>query len=627
MKKLKCIIQYSLTKPALTTVAAAATLLASAPAHAGTGWVHGGHWAANNVEPLGIMYPNGITSSTTPSQAAAVADTVACDFKSVGINFVRYGVDPATVSGNWAVTQAAINELISQGMTVDICCFYIDWQSGGTGQIVDMTTWEDMWRTVDGVYGSNSHVYYEPINEPFGYSLAQLESVYSTFLGLGLGKGHGYYILDGTGYADNVTGIGGDATFNSCLLAVHDYPFWDSSFTTEAQWESQLQGEVGSYYSRTIMTEMAAVTTTGLNYGASANDNNISFIRGLCNQCRTWGMGFSYYAAEPQPSGNNKMLFYAPGCGVVDPSMVIELQYGWNLTATWHAWDNPAGGSGFNTAFAACSWGPMREDVFGVKSGNIYHTWWFDNSGWNAWEEHACPVAPSGAPGASANNTVAGREDIYYIGTDGNLYHQYYSAGSGWQPSISTWNNLGAPAGAVLVGSPSATSWAAGRYDVYVRASNNGVYHAYSGDGINYTWTFQGGSVTNDVASESWGANRLDGYALGTGNGEIWHQYWDGSAWNPTATTWAQNLPETNAKYALGAASWGPGRIDLFDNNGSTIGHIWYDNGAWNGNWSQTLTPPATPVSGPCATSWVVNRVDAFVLGSNGDCYHVYWGL
>ena len=151
-----------------------------------------------------------------------------------------------------------------------------------------------------------------------------------------------------------------------------------------------------------------------------------------------------------------------------------------------------------------------------------------------------------------------------------------------------------------------------------------------------YTWQDQGGTVTNDVACCSWGTNRLDAFSLGTGNGQIWHQYWDGS-WHPSQSTWSQNTPETNALYALAACSWGTNRIDLFDVNGpsgTVIGHAWYDfattsgSPAWSGNWTQTFTPPAKPNSAPCATSWGVNRIDVFVnCGTSGTCYHIYWGI
>jgi hypothetical protein len=176
-------------------------------------------------------------------------------------------------------------------------------------------------------------VYYEPINEPFGYTLSGLESVYTTFLGF-ITKSQSHILLDGTGYADSVTGIGAYPSFNNCLLAVHDYAYWNTSLTTEAQWESELQGEVGSYYGRTIMTEMGATNDTGKIYTRSANDNEISFVRGVCNQCRSWGMGFTYWPATIPRNGNGTIspfrLFGSVGGEIVNYSMTAELNYGWN---------------------------------------------------------------------------------------------------------------------------------------------------------------------------------------------------------------------------------------------------------------------------------------------------------
>src|SRR5580692_10551586 len=119
-----CFIPYSLTKTTLAVLGAAVTLLAAAPAHADTSWVAGGNWAddGDNFQD-GVIYPTGITSTTTTTQAAAVADTIAGDDISIGINFVRIGINPATVSGNWSVVQAYVNELIADGLSVDLACW------------------------------------------------------------------------------------------------------------------------------------------------------------------------------------------------------------------------------------------------------------------------------------------------------------------------------------------------------------------------------------------------------------------------------------------------------------------------------------------------------------------------
>ena len=638
----RCFVRYFLTKITLAAVAAAVALLAPAPVHATStaGW-HGGNWSSfvgltTNV----IQYPDGITSSTTPAEATNVARTIACDYKSVGINFVRFPVNPATVTGNWQVTQACIDELLAEGLTVNIGCWYVDdgVNNNGTGLIPNINTWSNMWKTVDGVYGGNNNVYYEPVNEPWGYSESGLLNVYTNFLGYSLTKSPSYYILDISGNC-TITNIGTDSHFNSCYLCWHNYAAANRTNTIEDT--NYLYKYVGHYASRTVMNEMGAITTNGLDYlDESTNANyNIVFVRAMCAECSSWPMGFAWFPAHQTRDANGandiKVMFNGAGEGVVDPSLIPELQYGWGLNAVWSSsWDNPAGGSDFTTAFAACSWGPEREDVFGVETdGNIYHTWWFDNSGWNTWEEHECPMAPTNGPAASANNAVANREDLYYIGADGNLYHQYYDGA--WEPSgVNSWNEIEAPAGVTLVGTPSASSWGAGEYDVYARGTDNHVYHAYSTDGITYSWDDQGGTTTNNVASCSWGTNRLDAFAIGTGNGQLWHQYWNGS-WHPSQTTWQQDIPETSTEYALGACCWGTNRIDLFDNTGSAIGHAWYDfattNGspAWVGQWTQTFTPPTgvTLVSAPCATSWAPNRIDVFVLGSDGKCYHLYFGI
>jgi GxGYxY sequence motif in domain of unknown function N-terminal/GxGYxYP putative glycoside hydrolase C-terminal domain len=291
----------------------------------------------------------------------------------------------------------------------------------------------------------------------------------------------------------------------------------------------------------------------------------------------------------------------------------------------WHSWDNPGSGSGFTNGFAACSWGPNRLDVFGVQqsSGKVYHNWWNGSAWQSSWENRGNTVAPVGAPGASANVNFPSREDIYYNGTDGNLYHQWWSNGT-W----SAWLSLGAPSGVKLLGSPSALSWGAGRFDVFVRGNDGNIWHIYD---INYSswssWEGHGqnaaGAVTNDVAACTWGVNRLDLYTLGQGNGQIYHQYWAGSGWKPSISTWQQDLPETTAN-GLGASSWGISRIDLFANAGSDIAHSWYSEWTWPG-WSETLTPPATPEMSPCAASWLPNRLDMFVVGSDGKCYH-NWG-
>ncbi len=295
---------------------------------------------------------------------------------------------------------------------------------------------------------------------------------------------------------------------------------------------------------------------------------------------------------------------------------------------SWHGWDNPGGGvpaSGltFATAFATCSWTNNRVDIFGIGSdGQLYHNDWDHGSGWlSPWQLLSLPtgVTPAGGPGASANALQPNRLDDYIIGTDGNCYHQDYQ--SGW----SAWQSLSHPAGTTLVGTPSATSWAPGRVDVYCKGADNAIYRDYWTAATGWAgWIAQGGTTIADPASFTWAANSLDAYTVGTDD-QIWHQYWTGSTFIPSATTWQQDLPEITTTNGVAVSTWGIGRQDMFVNTGSAIAHNWYNYG-WNPAWTETLTPPVAPVSAPSAVSWGLDRIDVVILGSDGKCYHTYYG-
>ncbi|EEF62515.1 cellulase family glycosylhydrolase [Pedosphaera parvula] len=350
------LIHHSLTKIILAALGAAVTLLAPAPALANNSWVRGGNWADNgdNFQD-GVIYPAGITSSTTTTQAAAMADTIASYDKGVGINFVRIGINPATVSGNWSVVKAYVNELIADGMDVDLAC----WDgSDKDGIINNFSAWQSMWQTVDGVYSGNSHVFYEAFNEPHGYTAANLlNNVYAPFLSF-ISKSDDHLILDGTGYADDVTAVGADSRFNGCQLGLHIYPTW-GQYTTEAGWKTALATHVGSYASRTIVTEMGAPSLSGLDYDVSSGNVDVCFIRGICQECRTLLVGLVYWPAHRANDGF--VLFNTPGGGVTNPSLLNQLQYGWNFFTT------------------AAVWGVCDFNVIGKTDYSLYRP---SNDGW-----------------------------------------------------------------------------------------------------------------------------------------------------------------------------------------------------------------------------------------------------
>jgi hypothetical protein len=561
----RCFVRYFLIEITLATFAAAVALLAPAPAQAtSTAWVHGGNWASADGILTDIQYPDGISSSTTTTQAAAEADTVASDLEGIGVNFVRIPVNPATISrpgNNWTVEQALINELVHDGISVDICCFYTDWQNSGT--ITNMSWWETMWTTVDGVYKNNNSVYYEPINEPFGYTASGLESVYTTFLGL-VSKSQSHIILGGTGYEDHVAAIG--AYFPNTLLAVHDYPFWlTSNNHTVAAWESQLSGEVSTYSSRTIMTEMGADTVGGLNYAVSSTDSNVCFIQGVSAQCNSYSppMGFVYFPTH-QASGNTKRLFVGPGAGIFNQSMVNALQGGWNIDF-----------EGVEDGAAVINSLPTPEIAGVDESGNIYHKWIQTDGDWSSWTLLGAPPGGAKQWGAVIAINASGYLEIFVTGTNGAVYHAVESA-SGW----STFSTLGGGGG--NLSSPAVIPDNDGRLNLFVVGGDNGIW-----------WDKQ------TVPGGSW------------------------SGWSEISGTTAASGQAPTAILNAG------GDLEVFYNNTANTGvcHFWQKTSGgsdWTWTGQNTLPGGGNNLSGLTATRNVDGRVDVEVVGSDTNVWHDY---
>ncbi|MGD9210010.1 MAG: RICIN domain-containing protein, partial [Desulfobacteraceae bacterium] len=248
------------------------------------------------------------------------------------INTVRLPINPSTVLESWwEAYSATIDQAINKNMKVVLA--YWEGASSRDGLIDNTTEFWDMWDTVVNQYSEDENVYFEVFNEPHGYSLSQLTSLYNDWLSAYPDVPRGRIILGGIGYSENVTGIGADSRFNDCLLSLHNYAFW-KTLSSSAQWEQDWSNGVGSYADRTIVTEYGATMTSGKNYTGSANgDNEIAYIQGSTNFFRKNEIGSIYWPGlrDDDPysiqtrsgSGTNITL------STTNQSGVDRIRYGW----------------------------------------------------------------------------------------------------------------------------------------------------------------------------------------------------------------------------------------------------------------------------------------------------------
>jgi hypothetical protein len=339
-------------------------------AYASTSTIRGVNWAdeRDNFES-GVLYPSGLSSSDTYASSESTAEAVVGQLYSLtGANTVRMPINEATVADNWSNYTGAIDGALTKGSVI------LAYWAVSNGEPASTSAFDTMWDTVMSKYGSNANVYFEPINEPYGFSTSALDSFYEAWLARYPSVNKAHVILDGSGYATNAAAVGGDSNLNGTLIGIHDYAFFESSpYTSESQWESQFASEVGSYASRAVATEfgapMTAGTDNGVSYGAldystCANDSTyfVAYLRGITSELRTLGMGSVYWPGYR--IGDWYSMTTATGSG---SSISLSLNNSSGLTRVQYAW-----GTSSNAGTTSCGSASSSEDYIVNDATGMY---------------------------------------------------------------------------------------------------------------------------------------------------------------------------------------------------------------------------------------------------------------
>jgi cysteine-rich secretory family protein/repeat uncharacterized protein DUF346 len=242
--------------------------------------------------------------------------------------------------------------------------------------------------------------------------------------------------------------------------------------------------------------------------------------------------------------------------------------------------------------------------VVSLTVNGVPYTWRFTVGAFNVapagWQ--SLGGALQGRPAVSSWGSS--RADVFVRGTDNALWHNT------WNGSTFTgWASLGG----VLTSSPAAISWSANRIDVFVRGTDNALYHRFYNGSAWSGWESLGGVLSADPTVASWASGRLDVFVRGSDNA-LYHKVWDGARWSG----WEGLGGGLSAGPA--AVSWGPNRVDVFvTGTDMALWHKWWDGAHWVG-W-QSLGGSLT--SGPAAASCSSGHLDVFGTGTDYSLYEI----
>jgi len=286
---------------AVAIAAVTGTTLAGSPASAApstnTSQFKGVNWAdpRDNYADDPVVL-SGLSLSDNYAQTYAKATRVIAAFRAnLGANTVRLPINPYTVNGSyWKSYRGVIDAATAQGFKVIVSY----WEGTGAnkdGFIDDPATYWPMWNTVVKAYQHNQRVYFEPMNEPHGYTDAEWADLAAKWLDTYSKVPRNRVFVSGAGYNDHVTTVCADPRLKGTYLSLHHYGFW-KDYATYDQWVSDLKVRLGDCANRTVADEFGAPMTTGLNYNVpTPTDNSVNFIQADTDVFRELGMGSVYW--------------------------------------------------------------------------------------------------------------------------------------------------------------------------------------------------------------------------------------------------------------------------------------------------------------------------------------------
>ncbi|GAA5200295.1 ricin-type beta-trefoil lectin domain protein [Rugosimonospora acidiphila] len=419
----------------VTTAAAVGVAGPATVALAATNQFKGVNWAdpRDNYADDPVV-PSGLSTSDSYATSYAKATAVIGGFQTnLGANTVRLPVNPYTVNGSfWSSYTGAIDAATAKGFNVILS--YWEGVAHKDGQVDNLTSYWTMWQTVTSKYAGNGRVYFEPMNEPFGYSASAWANLVAQWMSTYPSIPKNRVFVSGTGYNDNVTSVCADSRFTGAYLSLHVYGFWNTSQTAYAGWVSDLRNRIGSCASRTVVDEWGAEMTTGLNYTGPINNNYfVAYVEADSDIMHALGMGSVYWPGLR--TGDTYSMETLHGSGT---ALTLSNNNASGVTRLQWAWGGGGGGATVvrGTGSNRCLDVPGSTTTNGTQldiwdcNGGGNQSWLLTPSKWLVVYGNKCLDVPGGA---SAPGTKAELWDC-----NGGTNQQWNVSGDGTITSVAT---------------------------------------------------------------------------------------------------------------------------------------------------------------------------------------------
>jgi endoglucanase len=266
------------------------------------------------------------------------------------VNTVRLPINTHTVQSSWWDAYAGVIDAATDRGFKVILAYWEDGAASG-GRITNMSAFNSMWDTVVSQYGSNGLVYFEPMNEPHGYSATEWTNLAANWLNTRSSVPRGRILVGGTGYSQDLRPVCNDSRLNGTLLSYHHYTFFYGT-RDYAGWVQSFRERLGNCASRAVTTEFGAQMDFGLNYhDASSTNNFVRYFRAVTDTMRELNMGSVYWPAVggkiSEYGYDRYSIFIMSGSGT---NLTLSIRNRSGADRLLHAWGGSGGGG--TSAFA-----------------------------------------------------------------------------------------------------------------------------------------------------------------------------------------------------------------------------------------------------------------------------------